>query len=234
MSYFAENYWHENYWHANYWALTPTVNQPPVINNQSFDSTTGLIAGSEIGTVVATDPDDDPIQYTIIAGNTGNDIALDINTGALTWANVPDIDRTSTYSLTVQASDGALTDTATVTINVLERTEGAILLVGPNHIIGQQDHTSLSKGDVERIEYDLTRRLKGAGASITSATWSSTPEGITFSDQAETTYTVAVDADTSSAVSNRTYIINCKYTDSNGNIKTIKAKLRVLGTGEFK
>ncbi|MCG7904618.1 MAG: cadherin repeat domain-containing protein [Candidatus Thiodiazotropha weberae] len=77
-----------------------------------------------IGTVVASDPDLDTLTYAIIAGNTDSDIAIDSNTGELSWANAPDPNRTPTYNLTVQVSDGELTASAAVTVTVLAVSSG--------------------------------------------------------------------------------------------------------------
>ncbi|MBT3042204.1 MAG: cadherin repeat domain-containing protein [Candidatus Thiodiazotropha sp. (ex Codakia orbicularis)] len=77
-----------------------------------------------IGTVQASDSDEDPLTYSIISGNTGNDLTIDPNTGVLSWANAPDINRTASYDLTVQVDDGTDTASATVTVNVIDVPEG--------------------------------------------------------------------------------------------------------------
>lgn len=69
-----------------------------------------------IGTVQATD--EDPFTYSIIAGNTDNDLTIDTNTGVLSWANAPDANRTATYNLTVRVDNGTSTDEASVVVNV--------------------------------------------------------------------------------------------------------------------
>ncbi|MES9841236.1 MAG: cadherin repeat domain-containing protein [Candidatus Thiodiazotropha endolucinida] len=85
-----------------------------------------------IGTVHAEDPDEDPLTYSIIAGNTDNDITIDSNTAVLSWANAPDPDRTASYDLTVQVDDGTDTASATVTVNVIEQAaQGEYGLIRP-------------------------------------------------------------------------------------------------------
>jgi hypothetical protein len=91
----------------------------------------------------------------------------------------------------------------------------------------------MSAGDVMTIGYDLSGRIRGATPSISTAEWSSTPSGLTFSSETISDLIVTTEVDTSSALSNRTYIATCTYTDSEGNTSTVKAKLRVLGSGEL-
>ncbi|MCG7932104.1 MAG: cadherin repeat domain-containing protein [Candidatus Thiodiazotropha lotti] len=103
---------------------TTIANSAPVINNQIFSILDGAIATSTIGPVVATDTDE--LIYSITAGNAGNDWTIDANTGVLEVVNALDIGRTAAYSLTVQVEDpGALTDTATITVNVIELPESS-------------------------------------------------------------------------------------------------------------
>ncbi|MCG7931957.1 MAG: cadherin repeat domain-containing protein [Candidatus Thiodiazotropha lotti] len=102
---------------------TTIANSAPVINNQIFYVTDDTEAPTVIGTVQATD--DDALTYTITAGNTNNDLAIDTNTGALSVVNTLDRATTASYSLTVQVEDpGTLTDTATITVNVTEQSVG--------------------------------------------------------------------------------------------------------------
>ena len=67
-----------------------------------------------------TDPDGDAITYTIIAGNTEGIFDIDNNTGLIVVVDNTKFDRETTdqYILTVQATDGTLTSTADITIDV--------------------------------------------------------------------------------------------------------------------
>jgi sugar lactone lactonase YvrE len=63
----------------------------------------------------------DSLTYTITGGNTGGAFAIDSNTGKITVANSSalDYETNPTFNLTVQVEDsGALTDTATITIDL--------------------------------------------------------------------------------------------------------------------
>ena len=64
-----------------------------------------------VGTVAATDADTaDTVTYAITAGNDAGLFAIDTGTGAITVAGTLDHETTSSYTLTVQASDGHADD----------------------------------------------------------------------------------------------------------------------------
>ena len=78
------------------------------------------VAGTNIGAVVsATDPDGDTLTYSL----GGTDVAafeLDETTGQLKTRAALDYETKNTYSVTVTVSDGFLTDTISVTVNVAD------------------------------------------------------------------------------------------------------------------
>lgn len=68
--------------------VEPTGNQPPVIANQTFNTTANLPNGTFIGTVLASDPDNgQTLRYSITAGNNSNIFALNTTNGKMTVAN---------------------------------------------------------------------------------------------------------------------------------------------------
>ncbi|HRQ41732.1 MAG TPA: cadherin domain-containing protein [Chloroflexota bacterium] len=96
-------------------------NEPPVINNQTFSVPENSANGTAVGTVVATDPNDDPLTFGIIAGNTDGAFAINDTSGQITVANSAalDFETTPTFALTVRVTDTSnLTDDATITINL--------------------------------------------------------------------------------------------------------------------
>ena len=79
-----------------------------------------------VGTVSATDPDEDKVTYSITAGNGDGKFDIGETTGAITVAAGLDYEDTGSYRLTVEASDGkGGTDTATVTVAVTDVAEDA-------------------------------------------------------------------------------------------------------------
>ncbi len=101
------------------------VNDPPVINDQTFSVDENSPGGIPLGIVFAIDQDSDALTYSITAGNTENIFVLNANTGELSLSNTAQLDyETKTaYSLTIRVLDSASSDTATVTVNVKDKNE---------------------------------------------------------------------------------------------------------------
>ncbi len=86
----------------------------------SFSIAEDAWMGTAVGSVSATDADNDGLTYTIESGNGDGKFAIDGSTGAITTAGALDYDTTSSYTLTVQADDsngGAATAAVNVTLN---------------------------------------------------------------------------------------------------------------------
>jgi hypothetical protein len=108
--------------------------EAPVVNDQAFAINENVANGTSVGTVVASDPDGTAVTYSITGGNTGSAFAINAGSGQITVANnVPvDFEANPVFSLTVQVSDGMLTDTAIVTVNLNNLPDTGI----PNPVIG--------------------------------------------------------------------------------------------------
>jgi hypothetical protein len=108
-------------------------NLPPVINNQSFSVNENSINGTNVGTVVATDPNaGQTLTYTIVSGNTNNAFSLNSSTGQIIVANSAALNYevTSSYALVVRVTDngaGNLWSQATITINILNINEPPVI-----------------------------------------------------------------------------------------------------------
>ncbi|MDE2767465.1 MAG: cadherin domain-containing protein, partial [Chloroflexota bacterium] len=74
--------------------------------------------GTAVGTAAARDLDVGPLTYALTAGNTAGAFALDPTSGMLTVAASLNYDTTSTYALTLTATD-AHNGTATTTVTVM-------------------------------------------------------------------------------------------------------------------
>ena len=110
-----------------------TINVTDVIENRAPVFTEGssitrtiaenTAANINIGTVIAaTDADNDRLTYTL-SGTNASAFAIDRNTGQLRTKAALDYETKRSYSVTVTVSDGRLTDTITVTINITDAVE---------------------------------------------------------------------------------------------------------------
>ena len=113
------------------------VNEAPAVSNQAFGVNENQAAGTAVGTVVASDPDQpaQTLTYAIIAGNGAGLFAIDSLTGAITTTAPLDFEAAPAHVLTVTVSDGAGGVTpATVTIvvgNLSDTSSG-----GPDSLTG--------------------------------------------------------------------------------------------------
>ena len=75
-----------------------------------------------LGRVSAADPDDDPVAYSIEAGDPDGLFAIDAASGELSYQGAGEDyeSGTTSYELTVRASDGSLHSDVTVTVNVTD------------------------------------------------------------------------------------------------------------------
>ncbi len=80
-------------------------------------------AGQHIGTAItATDADNDTLTYTL-GGTDAASFGIDATTGQLKTKAALNYETKNTYTVTITVSDGSLTDTITVTINVTDINE---------------------------------------------------------------------------------------------------------------
>lgn len=96
--------------------------EAPEILNQSFSVAENRITGTAIGTVAATDVNNDPLSFEIISGNTGSTFMLVDSTGVL-LVNDPealDFEVNPSFTLEVAVSDGIATSQAVITITVTD------------------------------------------------------------------------------------------------------------------
>jgi hypothetical protein len=104
--------------------VTDVIEDPGNAAPQADDSVHSVAenaaVGSLVGTVSASDVDGDDLSYAITGGNSGGAFAINNTTGAITVASPLDYETTNAYTLKVSVSDGALSDAATITVNVTD------------------------------------------------------------------------------------------------------------------
>ena len=103
---------------------TGACNSAPVFDAApyTFSVSEDVSVGDSVGTVSATDADEgDTVTYSITGGNEDEKFAIDDGTGEITVAVALDYETDSSYTLTVEASDGKGGNaTATVRISVTD------------------------------------------------------------------------------------------------------------------
>ena len=107
---------------------TEACNRPPEFTTSTYlfmvaeDATTT----DSVGTVLATDPDSDPVSHSITTGNAAGKFEMSTSTGAITVAGALDHETVPSYTLTVEAGDGrGGVATTTVRITVTDVPEDA-------------------------------------------------------------------------------------------------------------
>jgi hypothetical protein len=107
-----------------------TFNIRPVITGGATASYSINEMTTAVATIAATDANDDALTYSIVGGADAARFTIDATTGALSFIDPPDFESPTDvgldndYEVIVQASDGALVDTQTITVTVLNVADG--------------------------------------------------------------------------------------------------------------
>ena len=108
------------------------VNDAPVAAGGVFSVDENSAGGTAVGQATATDPDGDPVSFAITGGNEDGQFEIDADSGAITVADgaTLDFETQSSYTLTVEASDGELMDEAIVEVLIGDVNEDTTLQIG--------------------------------------------------------------------------------------------------------
>ncbi len=107
------------------WQITVENNHSPVISSTSAVSLAEDVStGTSVSTISASDAESETITYSITAGNTGNAFTINSSTGAITTAAALDYETTTSYNLTITATDAfGNTSTTNQVVNVTDVNE---------------------------------------------------------------------------------------------------------------
>ena len=105
------------------------IDGPPVMEDQVFSVAENSLDGAVIGTLAATDPNGDSVSYSITVNDGDSGAAFRIEGDQLLVNNPGDLDFEADPQLviTVEASDGGLSDTAQITIDLTDVPEAPTL-----------------------------------------------------------------------------------------------------------
>lgn len=113
------------------------------VGQPSINTTTISVPENQVtaGSIVATDPNGDPITFTITGGTDSGSFSI-TSSGNLTFNSAPNYESKSSYSVAVTATDnGNLTDTKTITVNVTNINEAPSITgegISGSTTVGQQ------------------------------------------------------------------------------------------------
>ena len=101
------------------------TNQAPTIAEQTFSVQEDSPEGTEVGTILASDPEQDILTFTIVSGNTEDAFAIHSDSGTLTvlTPSALSAEQTLSFALTVAVSDGQQSSSTTITVTVTETDE---------------------------------------------------------------------------------------------------------------
>ena len=97
-------------------------NLKPAVENQQFSIEEHAEVGTSIGTIVALDPNQDEIHFSLISSDHADFFEIDPISGELTVASsdLLDYETSPSFSLNVTVSDGELADQAIITIDLID------------------------------------------------------------------------------------------------------------------
>ena len=148
------------------------VNEAPTITGTTtFTIAEDATRSATVGIITGVDADKDTLTYSMTVGNSGDAFALDSATGVITvnGENTLDYETTPSYSLTVAVSDGSLTATATVTINVTNVNEAPTITGTTTFTIAEDATHSATVGTLTGVDADkdtLTYSMTAGHAGV--------------------------------------------------------------------
>ncbi|MBN2650503.1 MAG: cadherin domain-containing protein [Prolixibacteraceae bacterium] len=116
------------------------INQLPQVENSIFVLDENSPEGTIVGRITATDREDDPLTYSITAGNIAGAFTLDGNTIEVAGSAPLDYETTPQFILTVSVSDGVSNVQVSITINlnnVADNADNDILTFSVPGIVGE-------------------------------------------------------------------------------------------------
>ena len=146
------------------------VQQPPAFGSQfyAFDLAEDTDGGADrvpLGTVSATDPDGGSVTYSIEGGNAAGQFEIDAASGELFYTGGGEDHETgsTSFELTVRASDGDQTTDTTVTVNVTDVAE-APAFAQAGYAFDLAEDTD---GSADRISLGTVSATDPDGGSVT-------------------------------------------------------------------
>ena len=184
-------------------------NVAPVIAAQNFSIAENATASTEIANVIASDTDGDSLTYSISQNVFQNGIVsqpifklLQSNSGELRLAakRSLDFETNTSYTITIEVSDGILTTSADITINVTDVNEAPVFVestksftaaedIAANTVIGIVEATDPDNND---LSFKLTAANNSDMFTISNAGEISLAPGKTLDYETATSHAISV------------------------------------------
>ncbi|MBC6400490.1 MAG: cadherin domain-containing protein, partial [Ekhidna sp.] len=165
---------------------------------QTFSVPEDAMNGTAVGTVQATDPEEDNLTFAISKGNTGDVFTIVEGTGAITTAGTLDFEITQSYTLTISVSDGKLSATADITVNVTDVNDNAPTIAEQTFSVPEDAVNGTAVGtvlaadaDMDNLMFSITSGNTGDVFAINTTTGAITTAG-TLDFETAPTYTLTV------------------------------------------
>jgi hypothetical protein len=140
------------------------VNEPPVINNQTFTVPENTVNGNAVATISASNPDvGQGLTYAIIGGNTLGAFSIDANSGVVRVANSAalNFEERQSIVLTVRVTDNGtppLSAQAQITFQILDRND-APKIANQTFTVGRASANGTLVGTVVATDEDIGQTL---------------------------------------------------------------------------
>ena len=198
-----------------------STNQAPTISSPGVATIAeSIITGRAVATILISDPENDPLTFSITDGNTGNAFTIS-NTGVITTAAALDYETTNSYTLTIHASDLAGNEaTTTQTVSVTNNADPVVsntssVTLAEDATVGTSISTiSATDPENEAITYSIT-----AGNIADVFTINSSTGEITTSRILDYEFTTS-------------YNLTISATDASGEIGTVTQTVNVTNVTE--
>ncbi|CAI8034915.1 Protocadherin Fat 4, partial [Geodia barretti] len=130
---------------------------PPTLSgDQSIDLSESTPTGVIVASFSASDPDFTTVSISIVSGNSEQRFAIS-DGGDISLVDQLDYEFTSSYTLTIQASDGEQIDTGSLFVNVLDENEFIPQFSGPTEFsIDEEQASGVVVGTVNATDGDGT------------------------------------------------------------------------------
>ncbi len=191
-----------------YWAMDAfRCNSAPVADDGTFSIDENSSLGSIVGTVSASDADNDPMYFSIESGNDDGVFAIDWTSGEIVLLKPIDHETLDSYALVVKVRDFVLFDTAAITININDVNEPPSMNTPPvleidenapaGTFVGTVSATDVDDGDI--LDFSIILGNVGDAFAIGSSGDITVAGDLNFEIQA--TYVLTVEVTDSGSLS---------------------------------